>query len=74
MLRSRHYRIDYIVLGNYKTFYLCAELMSDAEAWHWAAIDAGFGQIPKYRNDKAPKISKCFAEINGISEVAWSPA
>lgn len=74
MLHSPHYEIDYLLHGTRKTLYVRTELMNNPEAWHWAAVDAGFGQIPKYRIDKVPKVSKPLAERLGITEVAWSPA
>lgn len=72
MAHSKHYRIDYLLHGTYKTFYVSAAVMDNAEAWHWATVDAGFGQIPKYRADRAPKISKPQAERLGIADVGWS--
>jgi hypothetical protein len=48
--------------------------MDNADAWHWAAVDAGIGQIPKYRTDKVPKVSKPQAERLGITNVEWSAA
>jgi hypothetical protein len=74
MLRNEHYRIDYLLNGAYKTFYVRADCMNNAEAWHWAAVDAGFGQIPKYRCDKVPKVSKPQAERLGVTDVQWSDA
>jgi hypothetical protein len=72
MALHKHYRIDYLLHGSYKTFYVSALAMDNAEAWHWASVDAGFGQIPKYRTDKVPKISKPKAEQLGISQVEWT--
>jgi hypothetical protein len=46
--------------------------MDNAAAWNWAAVDAGFGQIPKYRMDKIPVISKPKAEQFGLSDVQWT--
>ncbi|HEX8594411.1 MAG TPA: DUF6555 family protein, partial [Pseudomonas sp.] len=40
----------------------------------WAAVDAGFAQIPKYRSDKIPKLSKPQVERHGIENVQWSAA
>jgi hypothetical protein len=74
MAQSTHFRIDYLLNGSYKTFYVSAPKMDNADAWHWAAVDAGFGQIPKYRNDKVPKVSKPQAERLGITNVEWSAA
>jgi len=74
MSQSQHFKIDYLLHGAYKSFFVRTELMNNPEAWHWAAVDAGIGQIPKYRVDKVPKISKPLAEKHGITEVAWGPA
>ena len=72
MALHKHYRIDYLLNGSYKTFYVSAIAMDNAEAWHWAAVDAGFGQIPRYRTDKVPKVSKPRAELFGIAELQWT--
>ncbi|WP_341522985.1 DUF6555 family protein [Pseudomonas sp. G.S.17] len=74
MAQDNHYRIDYLLQGLYRTFYIRAETMSHAEAWYWATVDAGLGQIPKYRNDKSPKLSKPQAESLGLTSVEWSLA
>lgn len=74
MPNSSHYKIDYLFHGAYKTFYVNADVMNNAEAWNWAAVDAGVGQIAKYRSDKVTKISKPQAERLGISDVQWTPA
>jgi len=71
---EHHYRIDYLLHGNYKSFYVRAATMSNAEAWHWATLDAGIGQIPKYRTDPVPKLSKPQAERLGVTNVEWIPA
>lgn len=71
MTQEAHYRIDYLLTGAYKTFYLRTATMNNSEAWHWAAVDAGIGQIPKYRSDKVPKVSKPHAERLGITNVEW---
>lgn len=74
MSRSHHYKIDYLLHGAYKTFYISADVMNNSEAWHWASVDAGIGQIPKYRTDKVAKVSKPQAERLGVTDVAWRPA
>ncbi|WP_430537034.1 DUF6555 family protein [Pseudomonas syringae] len=48
--------------------------MSNAQAWHWAAVDSGVAQIPKYRRDKVQAVSKPLAERHGILRVQWSHA
>jgi hypothetical protein len=60
----KHFRIDYLLHGSYKSFYI--------SAWHWASVDAGFGQIPKYRSDRVPKVTKPKAEQLGLTDVEWA--
>jgi len=74
MPASNHYKIEYLLAGVYKSFYVSADYMDNAEAWNWAAIDAGAGEIPKYRWDKVSKVSKPKAERLGIADVQWSVA
>lgn len=72
MSQPAHFRIDYLLNGNYKTFFISAEHMDNAEAWHWASVDSGFAQIPKYRSDKVPKLTRPQAERHGIANVEWT--
>jgi len=74
MAHSAHYRIDYLLNGAYKTLVVSSPKMDSADAWHWAAVDAGFAQIPKYRSDKIPKLTKPQVERHGIENVQWSAA
>lgn len=74
MFKNTHYRIDYLMNGHYKSFYIRSEHMDSTEAWHWAAVDAGYGHIPKSRTDRVPKTSKPQAERLGISGVQWASA
>jgi hypothetical protein len=74
MPQEHHYRIDYLLDGTYKSFYVRAPGMDNAEAWHWATVDAGFGQLPKFRADPVTKLSKPKAERLGIANVEWSEA
>lgn len=67
-----HYRIDYLLNGSYKSFHVSSEHMDDTQAWHSAAVDSGFVQIPKYRIDKAQILSKPQAQAYGISQVEWA--
>jgi hypothetical protein len=48
--------------------------MSNAEAWHWAAVDSGVAPIPKYRHEQVKVVSKPLAERHGIAEVRWTQA
>lgn len=74
MAREQHYRINYRLNGSEKMLYIRAYKMDSAEAWHWATVDAGVVQLPKYRSDPMPKLSKPQAERYGIADVAWSTA
>lgn len=74
MPQSAHYRIDYVLNGSYKSFYVSTEKMSNADAWHWAAVDSGVAPIPRNRHDKVRVVSKPLAERYGIAEVQWSQA
>ncbi|MCS3473098.1 hypothetical protein M2401_006866 [Pseudomonas sp. JUb42] len=74
MANDQHFRIDYLLHGAYKTFYLRAPTMSNADAWNWAAIDAGVAQLPKYRTNVINKLRKPQAEMHGIANVQWSKA
>lgn len=71
MREFTHYRIDYLLHGRFKTFYICARTINDASSWHWATVDAGFSSIPKYRIDRSPNLTKEQAESLGISDVQW---
>ncbi len=74
MIHEQHYRIAYSLKGSNKTFYIRAAKMDSAEAWHWATVDAGIGQLPKYRSDPVSKLSKPQAERYGITDVEWALA
>lgn len=74
MRAPTHYLIKYRLNGIERSFYLYASAMSSAKAWHMTAVDAGFAEIPKYRCDKVPDVSKPKAEKYGISDVEWLPA
>lgn len=74
MNNSAHYLIRYRLRGAEKSFYLHSIGMNNAHAWHMAAVDAGFADIPKYRSDKVPICSKPKAERYGITDVVWAEA
>jgi hypothetical protein len=71
MQHAQHYRIEYFFHGKPRWFYVCAGRMDNQEAWHWAAVDAGVVDIPKYRCDKIAKLTKPKAERLGVEEVSW---
>lgn len=70
-MNNHLYTIDYIIHGEAKSFVIRADRMDNAEAWHWASCDAGFGHIPRSTRDKTKKTSKPMAERLGISAVQW---
>lgn len=69
-----HFKVEYKLRGEPKSFYLRAPKMDSSEAWHMSAVDAGFASIPKFRYDPCPRVTKPKAEKLGISDVAWQPA
>ncbi|GFM50518.1 DUF6555 family protein [Pseudomonas capsici] len=74
MALPKHYRIDYLLNGTFKSFYIRADNMDNAEAWHYASVDAGLARIPKYRLEKVPRVTKPHAEHFGITNVEWVKA
>lgn len=73
-MNSRLYTIDYVIHGEAKSFVIRADKMDNAEAWHWASCDAGFGHIPRSSRDQTRKTSKPMAERFGITHVDWRSA
>ncbi|MFJ7792310.1 DUF6555 family protein [Pseudomonas sp. NPDC096950] len=65
------YVIDYEIHGVPKSFIIRADIMNNAEAWHWASCDAGVGRIPKFGREKVRRVSKPLAERFGIESVRW---
>lgn len=65
------YVIEYELHGVGKTFIVRADVMNNAEAWHWASCDAGVGIIPKFGRQRIKRVSKPFAEKYGITNVRW---
>ncbi|MCD5996546.1 hypothetical protein KDX38_23435 [Pseudomonas sp. CDFA 602] len=74
MALPKHYRIDYLLNGSFKSFYIRTEHMDSVEAWHFASVDAGLARIPKYRLEKVPRVSKPYAEHFGVTNVEWAQA
>lgn len=72
MALERHYRIDYQLHGTNKFLYVRSTAMDNAQAWNWAAMDAGITGIPKPRQRMATMVSKPTAEKFGVSSVTWS--
>ncbi|MBV6290225.1 DUF6555 family protein [Pseudomonas aegrilactucae] len=71
MNSAKLFVIDYELHGERKSFVIRAEVMDNAEAWHWASCDAGVGRIGRYGREKVKKVSKPLAERYGITEVTW---
>jgi len=74
MTQNTHFRIDYLIHGNYKTFYIHSEAMDKDKALHWATVDAGLCQIPRFRADKVPRLNRRQAEQLGLTDVEWGSA
>lgn len=73
---EQHFRIDYRIKSKRtvreKSFIMRSPLMQDDMAWHWAAIDAGFTQIPKRGLWGVKPVTRLEAMSYGISEVRWT--
>jgi len=66
------YVVVYQLHGEARRFVIRAERMDNANAWHWAACDAGVGVIPRFGSSNIKKVSKPLAERSGITDVQWS--
>lgn len=73
-MNSGLYTIDYVLHGEFRSFFIRADKMGSVEAWHWASCDAGFGHIPRNSRDQTRKTSKPMAERFGITDVKWRSA
>ena len=68
---SNIYVVAYHLHGEAREFIVRAERMDNAEAWHWAACEAGVGVIPKFTASDIRKVSRPAAERFGITDVQW---
>jgi hypothetical protein len=69
------YTIHYLLHGEPKTFVVRAEVMNNAEAWHWAAVDADIahvGWIGRPGHERVKKTTRPWAEKFDITEVTWT--
>ncbi|MFJ1573009.1 DUF6555 family protein [Pseudomonas sp. NPDC088322] len=71
MLNQSLYVIEYQLHGEARSCIIRTEKMDNAEAWHWAACDAGVGVIPKFGASNLKKISRPLAERYGITDTRW---
>lgn len=71
MNRTGLYIIEYNLHGKAKSFIIRAQMMQNADAWHWASCDAGIAPIPKPGRPPLKIVSKPQAERYGITEVKW---
>lgn len=71
-----HFKIEYKLQTRHtlkpKHFLLRAAQMNQALAWYWAAVDAGFAQIPKRGFWGVKVMTPEAAYEMGIREVSWS--
>lgn len=65
------YVVKYSLRGEAREFVVRSDRMDNAEAWHWAACDAGVAVIPRFGRSNIRKVSRPQAERHGISDVAW---
>ncbi|OPA90957.1 hypothetical protein BFW86_09865 [Pseudomonas fluorescens] len=73
-MKNSLYIIEYELHHEPRSFIIRADVMNNAEAWHWACCDAGIGIIPRSRNEKIKRISKPLAERYGLENVRWRPS
>ncbi|QVW21908.1 hypothetical protein KJF94_18690 [Pseudomonas hormoni] len=71
MARTDIFIIEYKLHEKSRSFIIRAQKMSNGDAWHWAACDAGIAPIPKPGKPPLKVISKPQAEKYGITEVRW---
>ena len=74
MSTAKIYTINYQLHGQPKSFVVRAEVMNNAEAWHWASCDAGVAVIPRFGQHTLKRVSKPMAEKYGITDVRWCRA
>lgn len=74
MNRTTHYKIDYLLHGQRKYFYIFCVDMDEATAWHMAAADAGYAELPRFRRKLTSIMSRSHAELHGISCLTWQAA
>lgn len=65
-MKNSLYIIEYELHQQPKSFIIRAEVMNNAEAWHWACCDAGIGIIPRSRNEKIKRISKPWRSVMAL--------
>ena len=47
MSTAKIYTINYQLHGQPKSFVVRADVMNNAEAWHWAAVDADIAHVSR---------------------------
>ena len=76
MSSAKIYTITYQLHGQPKSFVVRAEVMNNAEAWHWAAVDADIAhvsRIGRVGHEQVKKTTRPWAEKYGITDVNWTP-
>jgi hypothetical protein len=74
MSTAKIYTINYQLHGQPKSFVVRAEVMNNAEAWHWAAVDADIAHVSRVGrvgHEQVKKTTRPWAEKFGITEVTW---
>lgn len=65
------YVIEYSLGNQTRKFIVRSDRMDNAEAWHWAACDAGVAVIPRFGQLAIRQVSRLQAERYGIRDVGW---
>ncbi|WP_225931540.1 DUF6555 family protein [Pseudomonas salmasensis] len=70
-MKNSLYIIEYEYHHKPRSLIIRADVMNNAEAWHWASCDAGIGIIPRSRHEKIKRVSRPLAERYGLESVRW---
>ena len=74
MNNAKLFVIEYTLHGAPKSFIIRLDKMDNAEAWHWAAVDADIAHVSRVGrvgHEQVKKTTRPWAEKFGITEVTW---
>lgn len=65
MSTAKIYTIHYQLHGQPKSFVVRAEVMNNAEAWHWAAVDADIAHVSRIGRVGHEQVKKNHPPLGG---------
>ena len=65
MSTAKIYTIHYQLHGKPKSFVVRAEVMNNAEAWHWAAVDADIAHVSRVGRVGHEQVKKTTLTLTG---------